>query len=104
MIGVNGWFSANQASGPGSDSVGTKALLRNTRINRSIGRLLAVSTLCVTRPRATHSQVTASAVRMTRPIAAIHSAGPVVGRNPMRTATAVTMATAISAWTRLPPT
>ena len=50
MIGVNGWCSANQASGPGIDSVGTNPLLRNGRRIRNIGRLLAVSTLFETMP------------------------------------------------------
>ena len=92
MIGVNGWCSANQPSGPGRDSVGTKPELRNGSRTRIIGRLLAVSTLSVTMPSDTDSQPTATAVSASRPAAASHSSGPVVGRKPMSTATTNTIA------------
>src|SRR5690242_19711665 len=45
LIGVNGWYSANQRTAVGSESVGTKPLLRNGSSSRNIGELLAVSTL-----------------------------------------------------------
>ena len=50
MIGVNGWCSANQASGPGIESVGTNAAAQERQEQRNIGRLLAVSTLFVDHP------------------------------------------------------
>ncbi len=104
MIGVNGWCSANQASGPGRDSVGTNPLLRKTKSSRIIGRLLAVSTLFVTMPRATASHVMARAASPSIPAAAAQASGPVVGRNPMSTAAIMTIPRAIAIWTRLPPT
>ena len=48
-----------------------------------MGMLLAVSTLPLARPIATHSHATASAASARMPAAASHSMGPVVGRNPM---------------------
>ena len=63
MIGVNGWFWANHASGPGIESVGTNALLMNGKSRRICGRLLAVSTLSVTRPIPTDSHTIAIDVR-----------------------------------------
>ncbi len=104
MIGVNGWFSANQARGPGIDSVGTKPLLRKGRMIRNMGRLLAVSTLLVDIPSAIDSHVTARAVSSRMPIAATHSTGPVVVRKPINTATANTMARANIVWMMLPIT
>src|SRR3954470_22254637 len=74
-IGVNGWCSANHASGPGIEAAGTDAELRNRSSVRIMGRLLAVSTLSVTRPRATDSQLTALAVRTSTPSAASHDTG-----------------------------
>ncbi len=83
MIGVNGWCSANQASGPGSVSIGTNAELRNVSSVRIIGVLLAVSTLPADQPqRDTHSQLIANAVSASSPIAASHSTGPVGGPEP----------------------
>ena len=61
MIGVNGWYSANQRSPVGIESAGTKPLPRNGRNTSGMGRLLAASTLLVTRPSATESQVSANA-------------------------------------------
>ena len=52
MIGVNGWFSANQRRPSGIVAVGTKPLPRKGRRIRNIGRLLAVSTLPVDMPEA----------------------------------------------------
>ena len=59
MIGVNGWCSANQRSPAGIESVGTNPLPRNGSRVSTIGRLLAVSTLLLTRPSATESQLKA---------------------------------------------
>ena len=89
MIGVKGWFWANQLRPSGIVSVGTKALLRKGRRTRKIGRLLAVSTSFGHMPRATENHEMASAARARTPTAAIHSAGPVVGRKPISTATIV---------------
>ena len=50
MIGVKGWFSANQRIAAGIESVGTNPLPRNGRRIRGIGRLLAVSTLLRDQP------------------------------------------------------
>ena len=47
-----------------------------------MGVLLAVSTLLAAMPRATESHETASAVSASRPVAASHSTGPVVGTEP----------------------
>ena len=58
--GVNGWYSANHASPGGMQSVGTNPLPRNGRRIRSIGVLLAVSTLLAEMPSSTLSQVSAS--------------------------------------------
>ena len=66
--------------------------------------MLAVSTLFVTMPRATDSQVMASAVSARRPAAASHSAGPVVGRKPISRATTMTRASASIVWMTLPMT
>ena len=60
MIGVNGWYSANQRSPAGIESVGTNPLPRNGSRISGIGRLLAVSTLLLTRPSATDSQTSAN--------------------------------------------
>src|SRR5450631_2901030 len=76
MTGVKGWYRGNQASQLGIDSVGTNPLPRNGRMTRNMGRLLAVSTLLLTSPNATDSQVRASVVRARRAIAAIHRTGP----------------------------
>jgi hypothetical protein len=56
MKGVNGWYSANQRSPVGIESVGTKPLPRKGRNTRGWGRLLAASTVLATRPNATQSQ------------------------------------------------
>jgi hypothetical protein len=66
--------------------------------------LLAVSTLLVTMPSATDSQVSARVVDATTPTAAIQSAGPAVGRKPTRSATAMTTATLSMVWIMLPRT
>ena len=69
MIGVNGWCSANQRMPAGIESVGTNPLPRNGSRSSGIGRLLAVSTLLVTRPSATASQVSANVSSVSRPTA-----------------------------------
>ena len=50
VIGVNGWYSANQRIAGGNVSVGTNPLPRNGSRISGIGRLLAVSTLLVHQP------------------------------------------------------
>jgi hypothetical protein len=47
MTGVNGWYSANQRSHVGIESVGTKPLPRNGRNTSGWGRLLAASTVLI---------------------------------------------------------
>src|SRR5262245_40287748 len=91
VIGVNGSCSTDQASGPGIDAVGTKAELRNTNSVRIIGRLLAVSTLSVTIPSATDSQLIANAVSASTPTAPSQAIGSVVGRKPTSSATTTTI-------------
>src|SRR5215218_9383021 len=75
MTGVNGWYSANQRSPVGIESVGTKPLPRNGRNTSGVGRLLAASTVLVTRPNATHSQVSARVIIARTPAVATHSTG-----------------------------
>ena len=88
MIGVNGWFSANQLRPSGIESVGTKPLLeerQEDQEHRQVARGLdALRGPCPGRRTAT---MMASAASASRPAAASHSAGPVVGRKPMSTAT-----------------
>ena len=73
MNGVNGWYSANQRTPAGIESVGTKPLPRNGSRISGIGRLLAVSTLLADQPSATASQVSAKVISASRPSAASHS-------------------------------
>ena len=80
ITGVNGWFSANHATPVGIESVGTKALETKGSSTRNIGLLLAVSTLPAARPRATHSQVSASASSARTASAPSQSAAPASGR------------------------
>ena len=59
MIGVNGWYSANQRSPAGIESVGTNPLPRNGRSTSGIGRLLAASTVLAARPKRDRQPVSA---------------------------------------------
>ena len=104
MIGVKGWFWANQLRPSGIVSVGTKALLRKGRRTRKIGRLLAVSTSRGHMPRATENHEMARAASARTPAAATHSIGPVVGRKPITSATIITIAIARRVWITLPIT
>ena len=90
MIGVNGWYSANQRSPAGIESVGTNPLPRNGSSSSGIGRLLAASTLLATRPSATDSQVSANVSSDSRPVAPSHSSGRRSGRKPSSSATPMT--------------
>src|SRR6266508_5826410 len=92
MKGVKGWYSANQRRAVGIDSVGTNPLPRKGRSIRGIGRLLAASTVLLTRPQATDSQVMARVIMARTPTAAVHSTGLAVGPNPMSEGTPTTMA------------
>src|SRR6266542_4094702 len=56
MTGVNGWYSANQRRAVGIESAGTNPLPRNGRSSKGMGRLLAASTVLLTRPQATDSR------------------------------------------------
>ena len=78
MMGVKGWYSANQRTPAGIESVGTNPLPKNVSRIRGMGRLLALSTLLVTMPSATDSQVRANVIIARTPFAAIHSTGPAV--------------------------
>src|SRR5918997_2672613 len=104
MTGVKGWYSANQRSAVGIESVGTNALPKNGSRIRGMGMLLAVSTLSLTRPSATVSQVIAQETIASTPMAATHSRGPAVGRQPTSSATPVTTAMAIAVWIMAPRT
>jgi hypothetical protein len=86
VIGVKGWYSANQRSPAGIDPAGTKPLPKKGRMSRNSGVLLAPSTVLAARPRATDSQVKAKAVAVSSPTAASPASGPADGRNPIATA------------------
>src|SRR2546430_11079770 len=73
VAGVKGWYSANQRKPAGIEPVGTKPLPRNGSSSRNIGRLLAVSTLLLTRPRATDGKMSAKLISGRAPIAATHA-------------------------------
>jgi hypothetical protein len=66
--------------------------------------LLAASTVLVTNPNATDSQVSAKVIAARTPAAATHSTGLALGRNPMSSATPVTTATLSMVWIMLPRT
>ena len=104
MIGVKGWFSANQATGPGIESVGTKPLLKNGSRISGIGRLLADSTVFAHSPMPTDSQVKAKVTRASSARAPSHSIGPVLRRNPVSTATARTASSCARIRSMLPIT
>jgi hypothetical protein len=84
--------------------VGTNPLPRKGSRISGIGRLLAASTLLVTIPSATASQISAKLTMARRPNAMIHSSGPAVGPKPSASATPTTTAMAIIVWIRLPTT
>src|SRR5436190_24003383 len=92
MIGVNGWYSANQRRPTGIDAVGTNPLPRNGSSVSGIGRLLAASALPATRPSATDSQLIANAVSTSRPAAESHATGPALDRKPTSSAIPMTAA------------
>ncbi len=73
-------------------------------MSSGMGRLLAVSTLLLTIPRATESQVRANAIIARSPIARIHSPTFAVDRKPTSSATAVTKPIASRICTTLPRT
>src|SRR5215510_2879961 len=72
MIGVNGWYSANQRTAVGIVAVGTKPLPRNGSRMSGIGMLLADSTVLAARPQPTPNQVIASAASSISPAAESH--------------------------------
>src|SRR4029450_4776140 len=74
LNGVKGWYSANQRRAVGIESVGTNPLPRKGSSIRGIGRLLAASTVLLTRPQATESQVMAKVIMARIPTAEIGSA------------------------------
>ena len=104
MIGVKGWCSAKNAIPAGIDSVGTNPLPRNGSRNSGIGRLLAVSTLLLTSPSATASQMMAKLTSVSRASSAAQSATLALGSSPSARAMARTRTSASSVWIRLPTT
>src|SRR2546429_10024651 len=57
VAGVKGWYSANQRTPAGIESVGTKLLPRNGSSSRNIGRVLAVLTLSLDMAGATDGRL-----------------------------------------------
>jgi hypothetical protein len=104
MTGVNGWYSANQRSAAGMESVGTNPLPRKGSSISGMGVLLAVSTLPALMPSATPSQISAKAKTAIIPSAAIHPPTPATGRSPTSSATQATTTTESIVWTMLPST
>src|SRR5664279_4773878 len=104
VTGVKGWYSANWRSPAGRVAMGTNPLLRKGSRVRNMGVLLAVSTLLAARPRAADSQMSANANSTRIPMAASHSKGSAVGRNPMARATPITSARTATVCSRLPIT
>lgn len=92
IMEMKGWYSANQRTPRGIEPVGTNPLPRKGSSTRGRGRLLAVSTLLVTRPHPTENQVRARLIITRTPTAASHSTGPAVGINPTSRATPMTTA------------
>src|SRR5690349_17673225 len=91
-IDVTGWFSANQRTGPGIDSVGTNAELRNGRKMSGYENALAPSTVFADSPAITATHVSASVNRTRMPMTASQPRMLVPVRNPMRSATPTTIA------------
>jgi hypothetical protein len=104
MMGVNGWYSANQRSPGAIDWGGTKALPRNGRKISGMGLLLAPSGFLAASPSATDTQVRAKATAVTRTTAASHPAPLAAGRKPSSTARPVTRAAAATVRMVLPST
>src|SRR4051794_23748437 len=92
LIGVNGWYSANQRTAPGSESVGTNPLPSIGRNVNGNGMLLADSGLRAVSPIPADSHVNARINTNSKPTAANHSTGPAVGRNPIASANPTTNA------------
>src|ERR1700754_3261381 len=83
MIGVKGWYSANQRRAVGMESVGTKPLPRKGSRTRGIGALLAawgVGEWCQGR---TDSEVMATGNGVSSPAAPSHSVTVAFGRKPI---------------------
>src|SRR5690242_8994651 len=80
MMGVKGWYWANQRRAVGMESVGTNPLPRKGSRTRGMGALLAASGVEDFRPRATDSQVMAKANRVSMPVAASQSVAVAWGR------------------------
>src|SRR5580700_5543958 len=82
MMGVNGWFSANQRTPAGIEAVGTKALLMKGRNCGISDRLFAPAGVLAVRPKPIASQVRASVNPVKSPAAASHSSGLALERKP----------------------
>jgi hypothetical protein len=98
IIGVKGWWAANQRRPAGIVAEGTNPLPKNGRSNSGIGLLLAVSTLRALRPSTTVSHVSASAIHASIPIAPSHCNGSAVGRKPITSATPSTIVRQPNVW------
>ena len=105
MIGVNGWYSANQRSAVGMrvgrDETAAQEGQEHEGHGQVARRLDAVGRPC---PSATESQMSANEAIASTPNTASHSSGPAVGRNPSSTATPRTSAMPSIVWIRLPTT
>ncbi|SDZ24908.1 hypothetical protein SAMN05660209_05170 [Geodermatophilus africanus] len=73
ISGVNGWYSANQRSAVGIESVGTNPLPRNGSRTNGMPTLLAGSTDLLARPNATDSQMKANVIITRKAIRASQS-------------------------------
>src|SRR6185437_1099879 len=105
MIGVNGSFAANQRAPPlAIDSDGMNALLMKGRKAGISARLLAPAGVLASSPNATVSHVSVIVSMMNTPVAATHSIGLAVDRNPISMATATTRIPLISVLVVLPMT
>jgi hypothetical protein len=81
-------------------AVGTKALLMKGRNSGISDRLFAPAGVLASSPKAIVSQVRARVSMTNTPVAASHSSGLAVGRNPSPTATPTTSAPLIRVRTR----
>src|SRR5215467_12789309 len=94
-IDVTGWCSANQCTGPGMVSVGTKAELMNGRKMSGYANALAPTTELAVRPGITATHVNARVNRVRMPATASQAPTPAPERKPMMRATHTTIRTEI---------
>src|SRR5215469_14340328 len=94
-IDVTGWCSANQRTGPGMVSVGTKAELMNGRKMSGYENALAPATELAVRPGITAIHVNARVNRIRMPATASQAPTPAPERKPMMRATPTTITSEI---------